>query len=224
MTRRASFFALPFLAFLACSADRSQGETAQAPAAPAPVRVAALPSAAPAVPVPTPADAPPRAVMSAETPTENPEARALSRCIETSKLRECLPIFAGKKMDDFDSSEVQAGATCTRACIEAREYRLRPAIDAAVATCKEAYEKSRGKAAVRCVFPKAKAPSDPRQHSMRFQDALRAALEKPSETTAAALDAMLPVLDSGHWSELEPDCTKRCRAEGAAALAATTGP
>ncbi len=197
------------------------------PQAATPVRVAALPSAIPAPPPATASDGGASAKETATTdraPEESPQARATGRCIATGKLSACLPLFGQKKMDDFDSPEVQAGAACTRGCIEARPDRLRLVIESAVGTCREAYEKSRGKAAVRCVFPKGKAPADAREHSMRFQDALRAALEKPSDATAQALDAMLPVLDSGHYGELEPDCTKRCRTEGAAALAATTGP
>jgi hypothetical protein len=166
------------------------------------VSVAPVAAAEPPPPLP---ESPPPATTAVSSET------AIANCIHASKVSLCLPMF-GKTMDDDVS--MSQGAACTSACIAAREERLAPAIDRAVSVCRGA--SVRGATASKCVFPKVKRPADAREVSMRFQDALRAAVDKRDAASVGALDAMLPVLDAPYLASIEPACTKRCREDDAA--------
>lgn len=143
----------------------------------------------------------------------SPEARA---CVESSKLSQCLPLF-GARMDDDKS--MTTGAECTSSCIGAHDVRLAPAIDRSKKACVDAYVKAKGKGRVACAFPRFPKPKHDRELSMRFQDALRAAIDKRDAASARALDAMMGPFDAEHLAGVEPACTRQCNEEGAAALA-----
>jgi hypothetical protein len=195
-SRCETFALLVFFFAFACACGKTQ-ELAEPPS-----RVAEVVSVAPVAP----SDPPPPPPESPAPATSAVSSEAvLADCIRASKVSLCLPVF-GKTMDD-DTSTTQ-GAACTSACIGAREKRLRPAIERAVKVCREA--SARGTTARKCVFPKVNRPADGREVSMRFQDALRAAVEKRDASSLAALDAMLPVLDAPYLASIEPACTKKC--------------
>ena len=185
----------------ACGKTREPPPTASRGVEPAScVLPESLPSPSPEPPPPptTETAAPATSTVSPRTATES--------CIRESKVSLCLPVFGATMEDEASTTR---GAACTSACIGAREKRLGPAIDRALKVCRDAYAK--GRARSKCDFPKVSRPADAREVSMRFQDALRAAVEKRDESSAAALDAMLPVLDAPYLAEIEPACTKRCR-------------
>jgi hypothetical protein len=212
---RHSFALLLLTASCAAQAQPSSG-AALGPASQRDVRssVAEIPRAK----APAPASAPaPSATKEEPKPPPSPGEAATAACIEESKLSRCLTLF-GKTVDDVDSEEVKLGAACTSTCIGARDDRLAQVLTDAASACKDAYVKSRGHKPVACKLPKAPRLRDPRELSMRFQDALRAAVEKRDAASARALDAMLPRLDAAYLAAAEPECTENCRADGAAAL------
>lgn len=168
------------------------------------------------------ASAPPAAVSKSEEPKEerdtSPEAVAVAACIAESKLSHCVPLFEGN-VDPLETEAGRRGSACTRGCIGERDERLKRVVAEAADSCRESYVRSAGRKAPRCEFPKRPKTRDPRELSMRFQDALRAAIEKPAETSARALEDTLKFLDAEYLAGVEPECTKKCRADGAAALA-----
>ena len=105
-----------------------------------------------------------------------------------------------------------------RRCIEGWEERNGPTLSTAARACIDAYVAARGKKPAKCAIPIAPRPSDARLVSMRFQDALRAAVEKGDAKSRAALDAMLPVLDAKHLKAAALECDERCRHYGAETL------
>jgi hypothetical protein len=176
------------------------------------VSQAAPPSTSPAPEPTVTSEAEPEPPPPEPPPIGSPEA---AECIQRSKLSHCLALF-GPTMDAPRS--LSDGASCTSSCIGNRDKRLSPAVERAGRACVGAYVKSRGAAAPKCEFPRVVTPRDPRELSMRFQDALRSAVERRDEATARALDKMLESLDATYLAGVEPECTKKCREDGAAAL------
>lgn len=142
----------------------------------------------------------------------------IASCVATSKVSKCVPVFKGK-MDDFANEDVKKGAECTSTCLGNRDERLAGPVGEQYEACKKAYLANNGdKKKAKCTFPKPPKLRDPRELSMRFQDALRAAVEKGDAASLDALDAVVPLMDAKWLVEQEKECTERCHLSAAELL------
>ena len=176
-----------------------------------PISIAEVPSASAQAAEP-PAETKPEQGAD-EPPAGSPEATALAACMKDSKLSHCAPLFDGD-VDAMERDSFRQGTFCTTGCIKGYEDRNALMVKAGYEACLAAYVAARGKKPAKCTIPIAKRPSDARLVSMRFQDALRAAVEKGDAKSLAALDAMLPVLDAKHLKGIAAECDERCRQFG----------